>query len=292
MSKELEDEFNIELYPTLFFEYQNIEELTQYFCKEHMTAFEKVLQIKKKVEPLQTKTLTTMPPPKTEVLVSKTLLGKKDSLQNIIDYLKNKTKNIIKIDLNDISVDLNSMDMGMDSMHVGSMIKEIEQELKIELHHTLLFEYQNIQELAEYFAEVFKDQFQSAPPKQENNLPASKKQSPIKVEPLSDEKSNKADNIVPFQEIAVIGMAGRLAQSDNLDEFWINIEAGKDLITEIPDDNAHWDYKRWFDEDKGAPDKTYSKWGSFINDVDKFDPQFFGISPKEAIWLDPNPFEP
>ena len=59
-------------------------------------------------------------------------------------------------------------------------------------------------------------------------------------------------------EATRLGMAGRFAQSKNLDEFWENIKASKDLISEIPPD--HWDYKPWFDENKDTPNKTYSKW--------------------------------
>ena len=86
-------------------------------------------------------------------------------------------------------------------------------------------------------------------------------------------------------DIAIIGMAGRFAGANNVNEFWKNLEESKDMVTEIPKD--HWDYQPWFDENKEASNKTYSKWGSFVSDVDKFDPLFFGISPREAEWQDP-----
>ncbi len=80
-------------------------------------------------------------------------------------------------------------------------------------------------------------------------------------------------------------MAGRLAGSPSLDRFWEHLRDGSNLMREIPRD--HWDYRPWFDKNMDAPNKTYSKWGSFIDDVDAFDPFFFGISPKESVWLDP-----
>ncbi|WP_186223295.1 SDR family NAD(P)-dependent oxidoreductase, partial [Burkholderia gladioli] len=86
-------------------------------------------------------------------------------------------------------------------------------------------------------------------------------------------------------DIAIVGLSGRYPQADSVGEYWENLLAGRDCITEIPDDR--WDWRRDFAPSKGQPGKTYSKWGGFLRDVDKFDPLFFNISPREAQLMDP-----
>ena len=87
------------------------------------------------------------------------------------------------------------------------------------------------------------------------------------------------------REIAVIGVAGRYPQAENLQQFWSNLKAGRDCITEVPPER--WDNRLYYHPDGYQPGKTYSKWGGFITDVDRFDPLFFNISPKEAEVIDP-----
>ncbi|MCG8569833.1 MAG: type I polyketide synthase, partial [Spirochaetes bacterium] len=86
-------------------------------------------------------------------------------------------------------------------------------------------------------------------------------------------------------DIAVIGLAGKYPEADDINQFWENLKQGKDSVSEIPPDR--WDHRLYFDEEKGKKGKAYSKWGGFINDVDKFDPLFFNISPREAELMDP-----
>ncbi|HET8846629.1 MAG TPA: beta-ketoacyl synthase N-terminal-like domain-containing protein, partial [Ktedonobacteraceae bacterium] len=74
-------------------------------------------------------------------------------------------------------------------------------------------------------------------------------------------------------------------QAGTLREFWQNLKAGRDCVTEIP--RERWDADLYYDADKTRPGKTYSKWGGFIEGVDQFDPFFFHISPREAEIMDP-----
>ncbi|KWZ38906.1 polyketide synthase [Burkholderia savannae] len=85
--------------------------------------------------------------------------------------------------------------------------------------------------------------------------------------------------------VAVIGMSGRYAQADNLREFWANLRAGRHCITEVPAER--WDWRTHFDPEKGAPGRTYSRWGGFLKQIDRFDAAFFRIAPRDAENIDP-----
>ncbi|WP_394829330.1 SDR family NAD(P)-dependent oxidoreductase [Pendulispora albinea] len=87
------------------------------------------------------------------------------------------------------------------------------------------------------------------------------------------------------EPIAIIGMSGRFAGSPTLRDFWKNLEAGRDLVTEIPE--ARWNWRDYDNDELPAQERCTSRWGSFIDDVDMFDPLFFGISPAEAEVMDP-----
>jgi acyl transferase domain-containing protein/pimeloyl-ACP methyl ester carboxylesterase len=86
-------------------------------------------------------------------------------------------------------------------------------------------------------------------------------------------------------EIAIIGISGRFPQAKNLEEFWDNLSRGRDCITEIP--AKLWDWRDYWDPERGIPGKSYSKWGGFIEDADCFDPLFFNISNLAAEAMDP-----
>ncbi|MGN6151229.1 MAG: beta-ketoacyl synthase N-terminal-like domain-containing protein [Lysobacteraceae bacterium] len=93
-----------------------------------------------------------------------------------------------------------------------------------------------------------------------------------------------APGAVPF-DVAIIGLSGRYPQSPDLERFWDNLSAGRSCIAEVPEDRWHW--QDYYDPEKGKAGTTYSRWGGFIADIDKFDPLFFRIAPREAKKIDP-----
>lgn len=87
------------------------------------------------------------------------------------------------------------------------------------------------------------------------------------------------------EDIAVIGISASFAGSKTLEEYWDNLIQGRNLIGEIPSD--HFEYQKYYDPDSKGDDKMYTKWGGFLNNVDKFDAPFFRISRREAQVMDP-----
>jgi acyl transferase domain-containing protein len=86
--------------------------------------------------------------------------------------------------------------------------------------------------------------------------------------------------------IAVIGMACRLpGASDNPEQYWSMLRSGRDAIVPIPADR--WDAARFHAPQSGVPGKTTLFQGGFLDRVDGFDAELFGVSPRELKYMDP-----
>ncbi|NOY53204.1 MAG: acyltransferase domain-containing protein, partial [Deltaproteobacteria bacterium] len=85
-------------------------------------------------------------------------------------------------------------------------------------------------------------------------------------------------------DIAVIGMAAVLPKSGSTREYWKNILNKVEAISEIP--SHRWDWHLYFDEDRNAKDRIYSKWGGFLEEM-IFDPVRYGMPPKSIKSIDP-----
>ncbi|MEH2326487.1 MAG: type I polyketide synthase [Nostoc sp.] len=87
------------------------------------------------------------------------------------------------------------------------------------------------------------------------------------------------------EPIAIIGMGCRFPGAENPEAFWQLLRNGVDAITEVPADR--WDLEKLYDPDPDAPGKVCTTKGGFLTQVDGFNPEFFGISAREAASIDP-----
>ena len=81
--------------------------------------------------------------------------------------------------------------------------------------------------------------------------------------------------------IAIIGMAGQFPGAPDIETFWQNLCDGVESITTFEDGELQPADPTWLDH------PGYVKAGAVLDDLEQFDAQFFGYSPREAELLDP-----
>ncbi len=88
------------------------------------------------------------------------------------------------------------------------------------------------------------------------------------------------------EPIAIIGIGCRMPGGvRSPDDLW-NLLAGEvDAIVEVPKDR--WHLSAMYHPDPAKPGRMNTRWGGFLDHIDRFDAQFFGISPREAAPADP-----
>ena len=85
------------------------------------------------------------------------------------------------------------------------------------------------------------------------------------------------------QDIAVIGMAARLPDAPTVADYWRNLVTGRESVRAFDDAEllANGVSARLL------RDPRYVKSGVVLDGFDEFDPEFFGLGPKEAAIMDP-----
>ena len=87
------------------------------------------------------------------------------------------------------------------------------------------------------------------------------------------------------ESIAIIGIGCRFPGANGPRAYWELLQRGADAITEVPLDR--FDIDVFYDARPGVPGKIATRWGGFLDQIDQFDADFFGVSPREASRMDP-----
>jgi acyl transferase domain-containing protein len=89
-----------------------------------------------------------------------------------------------------------------------------------------------------------------------------------------------------IESIAIIGIGCRFpGGASSPAAFWKLLKEGIDTITEVPAER--WDADAFYDPNLDSSEKMNTRWGGFLEDIDKFDSLFFRISSGEASAIDP-----
>ena len=162
------------------------------------------------------------------------------------------------LDLDDLGPDDNFFDLGGHSVLIPRIVIDLEKNHNIKINIVDLFQYPTINELVAFIGD-----------------------SRTESKPLEEEVK---ENTKPeSDDIAVIGVAGRFPGSENIDEFWQTIAEGREQIAE---------HSREELEAKNVPGELldnprYVYKSPRLDIADRFDSSFFGFTPREADFMDP-----
>lgn len=89
------------------------------------------------------------------------------------------------------------------------------------------------------------------------------------------------------QDIAIIGIGLRIPGSRTAEEFYANLMAGVDSVTEIPESRKKDILAYLCKTQQPLEDVRFGK-AAYLDTITDFDYPFFGIAPKEAVSMDPS----
>lgn len=173
-------------------------------------------------------------------------------------------RDVLKV--NDMNKDDRFFEIGASSLQLTEIATQLEDELNIIIPTSDFFSYPTINQLAKYLL--------------------GNESNEINVKPIAEREKEVGNLPLEYKEndIAIIGMSGKFAGAEDLDEYWRLIATGQDAITLLNDEREI--DARHFMNSIGE-DSTLIE-GGFLKEIDKFDYSFFGMTPKEAELMDPN----
>ncbi|PRQ04170.1 Phthiocerol synthesis polyketide synthase type I PpsC [Enhygromyxa salina] len=155
-----------------------------------------------------------------------------------------------------IAPDRRLRDQGLDSVLALALLAKLEAHVGRSLSTTVPWRYPTVKALANY------------------------------LEGGATQATHPADlSVVADEPVAIVGLGCRFPGANSPEAFWRLLHDGVDAVTEVPIDR--WDSERWYNSDPAAAGKSATRWGGFLDQVDRFDPAFFGISPRETREMDP-----
>ncbi|MFZ4850735.1 MAG: SDR family NAD(P)-dependent oxidoreductase, partial [Caldilinea sp.] len=190
-------------------------------------------------------------------------LAAAERLQRLNAYLQDELAGVLGLDKSHaVERRARLFDLGLDSLMAVELRNKLQKGLDVALHATLLFDYPTLELLAPHLLDLLQLETVSALPLQDNKG-----------------ISSAVAETGLHEGIAIIGMGCRLPGGVETPEaFWEQLLAGFDGVSPLPDRRQR--------DLPGSAARSVPQ-GAFLEQVDEFDPAFFGLSPREVVVMDP-----
>ncbi|MFI0822637.1 type I polyketide synthase, partial [Streptomyces sp. NPDC021115] len=165
-----------------------------------------------------------------------------------------------------VEADLPFRDLGFDSLTAVDLRGQLARATGLSVPATAVFDFPTPNELADHLLATLLG---------ERTVPAA----PAVPAALS---ARTADD-----PIAIVGMSCRFPGGvRSPEDLWELVVAGTDAVGDMPVDRG-WDFDALLNGGTGGNGGSVTRSGGFLHDAADFDPGFFGISPHEALVMDP-----
>ncbi|PSL48184.1 acyl transferase domain-containing protein [Chitinophaga niastensis] len=209
----------------------------------------------------------------------KTNVSAPGNAENGADHVKEliieKLSVSLKSDPSKIDKDIPFADYGLDSITGVRMVQLLNDSLKISLETTILFDYSSVNNLAAYILQNCNPVIAVADTRV--LVPEIAPVAYLKRKSLVQQEVSRKE-VIQKEPVAIIGMSGKFAGADTVNQLWEHLSNGTDLVDKV----NRWDLSAFYQKSE-----TYCDQGSFIDDIAAFDPAFFNISALEATYMDP-----
>lgn len=230
----------------------------------------------------------------------------------LIAELEGMVSRILKVDVSEIDPEEPLGGYGFDSITLTELATEVNERFRVDVTPAHLFGHPSLTALAAFllkespgaFGRRNGDRPEGSGPAQGVRVEVDRARSPEAggngvaakasararaeapaIRQVRQDDATRDRQTAAGEPIAIIGMAGVMPESQDLRAFWNHLLGEHNLVREIPE--SRWDWRAVFGDPAESDERTNVKWGAFVPDVDKFDPEFFSLSPLEAEGMDP-----
>jgi amino acid adenylation domain-containing protein len=159
-----------------------------------------------------------------------------------------------------IDISTNFFDIGGNSIMIPLIASRLQKDYSLKVNTMDIFQYPTVESLASF-------------------LNSKTKKGPQGRSAGSESLKGKRD-----QRIAIIGIAGKFPEADDKESFWKLLCEGKECIRFFSDEELEKD-DTTFEKNRNNP--NYIKSRGILNNIEQWDAKFFGYSPHDARYTDP-----